>query len=146
MASTGTLGSSCPGPAWVPSPAPGCPASPAATRIATPTARPAGTARGYLAITRAPGKEKSVTARYVRDDRLIGALVIQAFAALAVSPGARAFCGARRARGLEHNDALRRPAGRLAGILHGCLKTGTCHDEAAALGHRENIPQPEVAA
>jgi hypothetical protein len=51
-----------------------------------------------------------------------------------------------RAKGLEHNDALRRLASRLVGILHGCLKTRTCYDEATAWGHRENIPQSDAAA
>jgi hypothetical protein len=48
----------------------------------------------------------------VPNDRLIDALMIQAF----------------------------------AGILHGCLKTRTCYDEATAWGHRENTGQPRVAA
>jgi hypothetical protein len=82
----------------------------------------------------------------VRNDRLIDALMIQAFAALRASPGARAFYHAQRAKGLEHNDALRRLASRLVGILHGFLKTRTCYDEATAWGHRENIPQSEAAA
>jgi Transposase IS116/IS110/IS902 family len=97
-------------------------------------------------ITRASGKRKIAAARFVRNNRLTGALMIQAFAALRVSPGARAFYDARRARGLEHNDALRRLASRLVGILHGCLKTRTCYDEATAWGHRENIPQSDAAA
>jgi len=37
-----------------------------------------------------------------------------------------------------HNDALRRLASRLVGILHGCLKTRTLYDETTAWGHREN--------
>ena len=35
------------------------------------------------------------------------------------SPGARQFYDEFRARGIEHNDALRRLANRLVGILHG---------------------------
>jgi transposase len=101
---------------------------------------------GTSPITRASGKKKIVIARYVRNDRLIDALMIQAFAALRVSPGARSFYDAQRARGLEHNDALRRLASRLVGILHGCLKTGTRYDEATAWGHRENNPQTDAAA
>ena len=80
---------------------------------------------GTSPITRASGKRKIVVARYVRNDRLIDALMIQAFAALRVSPGARAFYDTQRAKGIEHNDALRRLASRLVGILHGCLKTRT---------------------
>jgi transposase len=101
---------------------------------------------GTSPITRASGKKKIVAARFVRNDRLIDALMIQAFAALRASPGARAFYNAQRAKGLEHNDALRRLASRLVGILHGCLKTRTYYDEATAWGHRENIPQSDAAA
>jgi Transposase/Transposase IS116/IS110/IS902 family len=101
---------------------------------------------GTSPVTRASGKKKIIAARFVRNDRLTGALMIQAFAALRVSPGARAFYDAQRAKGLEHNDALRRLASRLVAILHGCLKTRTCYDEATAWGHRENIPQSEAAA
>jgi hypothetical protein len=82
----------------------------------------------------------------VRNDRLTGALMIQAFASLRVSPGARAFYDAQRAKGLEHNDALRRLASRLVGILHGCLKTRTRYHEATAWGHRESTPQSKAAA
>ena len=67
---------------------------------------------GTSPITRASGKRKIVVARYVRNDRLIDALMIQAFAALRVSPGARAFYDTKRAKGVEHNDALRRLASR----------------------------------
>jgi transposase len=101
---------------------------------------------GTSPITRASGKKKIVAARFVRNDRLIDALMIQAFASLRVSPGARAFYDAQRAKGLEHNDALRRLASRLVGILHGCLKTRTRYHEATAWGHRENIPQSKAAA
>jgi hypothetical protein len=45
---------------------------------------------GTSPLTRALGKKKIVAARYVRNDRLIDALMIQAFAALRVSPGTRA--------------------------------------------------------
>ena len=97
--------------------------------------------RNYAAaspLTRASGKKKTVTARYVRNDRLTDALMAQAFASINGSPGARAFYDQQRARGHPHNDALRRLANRLVGILHGCLKTRTCYDEATAWGHRQN--------
>jgi transposase len=105
--------------------------------------------RNYAAtspITRASGKKKVVAARFIHNDRLVDALRAQAFAALNGSPGARAFYDALRARGIEHNDALRRLANRLVGILHGCLKTRTLYDEATAWGHRENTGQSSVAA
>ena len=104
--------------------------------------------RNYAAtipVTRASGKKKVVAARFVHNDRLVDALNAQAFAALNASPGARAYYDELRARGIGHNDALRRLANRV-GILHGCLKTGTLYNEATAWGHRENLPQSSAAA
>jgi hypothetical protein len=89
-------------------------------------------------ITRASGKKKIVAARYIHNDRLVDALHAQAFAAMTASPGARTLYDDLRARGIEHNDALRRLANRLVGILHGCLKTHTLYDEATAWSHHEN--------
>jgi transposase len=100
------------------------------------------TRKNYAAtspITRASGKKKLVAARYIHNDRLIDALMAQAFSALKASPGARACYDNFRARGIEHNDALRRLSNRLVGILHGCLKTRTPYDEATAWSHREQI-------
>jgi transposase len=105
--------------------------------------------RNYAAtspITRASGKKKVVAARFIHNDRLVDALNAQAFASLKNSPGARALYDDLRARGIEHNDALRRLANRLVGILHGCLKTRTLYDEAIAWGHRQNLPQSAAAA
>jgi transposase len=93
---------------------------------------------GTSPITRASGKKKTVMARYVHNDRLIDALGLQAFAALNASPGARAYYDQQRARGTGHNPALRHLANRLVGILHGCLKTGTCYDEGTAWAHHQN--------
>jgi hypothetical protein len=96
--------------------------------------------RNYAAtspLTRASGRKKTVTARYVHNDRLVDALNAQAFAALTASPGARAYYDQQRAAGRRHNDALRRLANRLVGILHGCLKTRTLYDENTAWGHRQ---------
>lgn len=95
---------------------------------------------GTSPITRASGKKKVVMARYVHNDRLIDALMAQAFSALRASPGARAYYDRQRTRGLDHNPALRQLANRLVGILHGCLKTRTPYDETTAWSHRnENI-------
>jgi len=105
--------------------------------------------RNYAAtspVTRASGKKKVVAARFIHNDRLIDALMAQAQSALNASPGARAFYDELRAKGTDHNDALRRLANRLVGILHGCLKTRTLYDEATAWAHRENLPQSSVAA
>jgi hypothetical protein len=96
--------------------------------------------RNYAAtspITRASGKRKVVAARFVHNDRLVDALNAQAFSALSASPGARTFYDQQRATGHGHNDALRRLANRLVGILHGCLKTRTPYDEDTAWGHRQ---------
>ena len=78
-----------------------------------------------------------VAARFIRNDRLTGALMAQALSALGSSPGARARYDAERARGTEHNAALRKLANRLVGILHGCLKTGTLYDEDTAWQHHQ---------
>jgi hypothetical protein len=94
---------------------------------------------GTSPITRASGKKKVVAARFVRNNRLIDALMAWAFTSMLASPGARAFYDEQRAKGFEHNDTLRRLANRLVGILHGCLKTGTLYDEDAAWGHREEL-------
>jgi transposase len=94
---------------------------------------------GTSPITRASGKKKVVAARFVRNNRLIDALMAWAFTSMLASPGARAFYDEQRAKGFEHNDALRRLANRLVGILHGCLKTRTLYDEDAAWSHREEL-------
>jgi hypothetical protein len=85
----------------------------------------AGTAR----LTRASGRKKTVTARLVHNRRLADALHAQAFSALSASPGARAFPRPAARQWPRHNDTLRRLANRLVGILHGCLKTRTLHNE-----------------
>src|SRR5260370_998725 len=113
---------------------------------ALPGGHPRRTYSATSPIPRASGKKKAVMARFVHNDRLVDALNAQAFASLNASPGARAYYDELRARGIEHNDALRRLANRLVGILHGCLKTRTLYDEATACSHRENLPQSSVAA
>jgi transposase len=90
---------------------------------------------GTSPITRASGKKKVALARFVHNDRLIDALMTQAFSALRHSPGARVYYDRQRARGCGHNAALRQLANRLVGILHGCLKTGTLYDETTAWSH-----------
>ncbi|MFE3280295.1 IS110 family transposase [Nocardia sp. NPDC059239] len=87
---------------------------------------------GTSPITRASGKKKIVAARFVHNDRLVDALTQQAFTAIRVSPGARAYYDRQRARGIEHYAALRHVANRLVGILHGCLKHRTPYNEATA--------------
>jgi transposase len=89
-------------------------------------------------ITRASGKKKTVLARFVHNDRLIDALMTQAFTSLRLSPGARAYYDHQRARGASYRAALRQLANRHVGILHGCLKTGTHYNEATAWQHHLN--------
>jgi transposase len=91
--------------------------------------------RNYAAtspITRASGTRRMVLARVAANKRLRDALYLQAFAALRVSPGARAYYDAHRARGATHHQALRALANRLVGILHGCLRHRQDYNEATA--------------
>jgi len=92
-------------------------------------------------ITRASGKKKTVLARFIHNDRLVDALHQQAFCALTASPGARAYYDQLRRRGQGHHAALRQLSNRLAGILHGCLKTGTLYHEHTAWAHHRQDQQ-----
>ncbi len=94
---------------------------------------------GTSPLTIASGKKKTVHARYIRNRHLIDALHAQALSALTASPGARAYYDELRARGAGHDDAMRRLASRLAGVLHGCLKHGRQYDEATAWSHRAEL-------
>ena len=87
---------------------------------------------GMSPITKASGTKQVVLARFARNRRLGDALLLQAFAALNNSPGARAFYDRQRARGATHYQALRTLANRLVGILHGCLSHHTLYDESQA--------------
>jgi hypothetical protein len=100
---------------------------------------------GTSPVTRASGKKKTVMARHVHNDRLIDALMAQAFSALSSSAGARACYDRHRARGAGHNPALRHLANRLVGILHGCLKTGTLYDEATAWPQQPDAAEQTAA-
>jgi hypothetical protein len=93
---------------------------------------------GTSPITIASGRKRTVAARHVHNDRLLDALIAQAFVAMRVSPGARAYYQQQRARGSSHNAALRQLANRLVGILHGCLKTRTTYNETTAWAHHTN--------
>jgi transposase len=87
---------------------------------------------GMSPITKASGSKRVVLARYARNRRLGDALFLQAYSALRVSPGARAFYNQQRARGATHYQALRALANRLVGILHGCLRHHALYDETRA--------------
>jgi hypothetical protein len=96
---------------------------------------------GTSPLTIQSGKKKTVHARYIRNRHLIDALRARALSALGASPGARACYDELRAHDTGHDDALRRVAGRLAGILHGCVKTSREYDETTAWSHRPEFPQ-----
>ena len=83
-------------------------------------------------FTRASGKKSVMLARYATNRRLGAELHQQAFCSLGASPGAHAYYDALRARNIGHHAALRQLANRLVGILHGCLKTNTLHNESTA--------------
>lgn len=100
---------------------------------------------GMSPLTRASGKKKVVLARYARNRHLGDALYLQAFAALSVSPGARAYYDERRARGATHNQALRAVANRLVGILHGCLRNHALYDETTAWHSQIESTEPQAA-
>ena len=87
---------------------------------------------GSAPITRASGTRRVVLARVARNRRLADACYLWAFSALSVSPGARAYYDARRARGATHHQALRALANRLVGVLHGCLKNRQLYGEDVA--------------
>jgi transposase len=99
---------------------------------------------GTSPITRQSGKKKVVLARFIRNDRLADPLHRQAFCALSASPGARTYYDQLRARGMNHNAALRQLSNRLVGILHGCLTTRTLYNEHTAWEHH-NVDQQAVA-
>ena len=96
---------------------------------------------GTSPLTIESGKKRTVHARYIRNRHLIDALHAQAFAALTASPGARAYYDELRAGDTGHDDALRRVASRLTGILHGCVKHRREYDEAVASNHRTGLRQ-----
>jgi Transposase IS116/IS110/IS902 family len=96
---------------------------------------------GTSPLTIQSGKKKTVHARYIRNRHLIDALHARALSSLTASPGARAFYDELRARDVGHDDAMRRVASRLTGILHGCVKTRTGYDEATAWSHRAEPAQ-----
>jgi len=92
---------------------------------------------GTSPITRQSGKMRIVSARYVRNHRLVDALISQASCAIIHDDQARAYYDMQRARGVKHNAALRQVANRLVGILHGCLTHRSHYDQNTAWQHRD---------
>jgi hypothetical protein len=79
---------------------------------------------------RQSGRKRTVSARFVHNDRLVDALSRQA---RPQSPPARERAPTTTPYApVGHPAALLQPANRLVGILHGCLATGCCYDEETA--------------
>ncbi|GHG04393.1 mini-circle putative transposase for IS117 [Streptomyces filamentosus] len=87
---------------------------------------------GSAPITRASGKKRFVGRRFVKNNRLINAGFLWAFAALTASPGANAHYRRRREHGDWHAAAQRHLLNRFLGQLHHCLKTRQLFDEQRA--------------
>lgn len=87
---------------------------------------------GSAPITRASGKKRYVGRRFIKNDRLITAGFLWAFAALQASPGADAHYRRRREHGDWHAQAQRHLFNRMIGQLYHCLQTGKHFDERHA--------------
>ncbi|NGO73806.1 IS110 family transposase [Streptomyces boncukensis] len=84
---------------------------------------------GSAPITRASGRKKFVGRRFIKNDRLITAGFLWAFAALTSSPGADAHYRRRRKAGDWHAQAQRHLFNRLLGQLYHCLHNRQLFDE-----------------
>ncbi len=125
---------------------PGCSQNSATTPARYASAKARKNYAGTTPITRPSGKKKIVTARYVHNDRLIDALMSQAFSALQrLSRRTRLLRLASAPAALNYHAALRQLANRLIGILHGCLKTRTLYDEATAWPQHAVTPKEAAA-
>ncbi|MEU6323932.1 IS110 family transposase [Streptomyces sp. NPDC047009] len=84
---------------------------------------------GSAPITTASGRKKFVGRRFIKNDRLITAGFLWAFAALTNSPGADAHYRRRREAGDWHAQAQRHLFNRLIGQLYHCLQNRQLFDE-----------------
>jgi len=128
LVATGTLRSTPANPASARSSPPGSPENSATTRTFVDAKAP-NSYPGTAPITRASGTKKIALAH---NRRLGDALQQWALCSMRGSPAAKANYQQLRARNIGHQAALRQLANRLVGILHGCLKTHTPHDEHTA--------------
>ncbi|BDD71126.1 MULTISPECIES: IS110-like element IS117 family transposase [Streptomyces] len=87
---------------------------------------------GSAPITRASGRKHFVGRRFVKNNRLMNAGFLWAFAALQASPGANAHYRRRREHGDWHAAAQRHLLNRFLGQLHHCLQTRQHFDEQRA--------------
>ena len=118
-----------------PSSAPGCSPSSATTTTATPTPRPARTTPAPARSPARPARRRSSLARFVHNDRLIDALMAQAFSALhGLTRRPRLLRPAPRPRRRPQRRAAptRQPARRHPARLP---QTRTLYDEATAWSH-----------
>ena len=93
---------------------------------------------GTAPITIASGKKKVVRARYSGNRHLANACHWWAFCALKRSPGARRYYDEQRAKGADHDRALRALGNRLVGILDGCLRHHRTYHEHTAWARYAN--------
>ena len=87
---------------------------------------------GAAPVTRASGKSLLVLHRRVKNQRLAAVGYIWTFAALRVSPGARAHYDQRRATSDRHAAAQRHLFNRFLGCLYHCLQTRQLYAEERA--------------
>jgi transposase len=87
---------------------------------------------GSAPITRASGRKHFVGRRFVKNNRLMNAGFLWAFAALQASPGANAHYRRRREHGDWHAAAQHHLLNRFLGQLHHCLQTRQHFDEQRA--------------
>ncbi|MEV2215036.1 IS110 family transposase [Streptomyces sp. NPDC050997] len=100
---------------------------------------------GSAPITRASGKKRYGGRRFIKNNRLMNAGFLWAFAALQVSPGANAHYRRRREHGDWHAAAQRHLLNRFLGQLHHCLQTRQYFDEQHAFAHSlKNLREPAI--
>ncbi|WBP91222.1 IS110 family RNA-guided transposase [Kitasatospora cathayae] len=87
---------------------------------------------GSAPITRASGKKHYVGRRFIKNNRLMHAGYLWAFASLKASPGAHAHYKRRREHGDWHAAAQRNLLNRFLGQLHHCLQKRVHYDERHA--------------
>lgn len=87
---------------------------------------------GSAPVTRASGKKTFVGRRFVKNNRLISAGFLWAFASLTASPGANAHYRRRREAGDWHTGAQRNLLNRMLGQLYHCLQNRILFDEEHA--------------
>jgi transposase len=96
------------------------------------TARSLKAYAGSAPVTRASGKNLTVSHRRVKNPRLAAVGYVWSFAALTASPGARTHYDRRTTTGDRHTAAQRNLFNRLLGCLHHCLQVRQHYNEHIA--------------